>query len=188
MDQNENKEVEVEETEDIEDVSEDIEESDTTDWKAEALKARGIAKRYETKFKKLQEKPVAEAKTVEEKKVEKKGFDYGEKAYLRSSGIEPSEFDFVYEVMSNTGKPMEDVLESKYFQAELKERRDAKASKEALPSGSKRSGQVARDSVEYWLAKGELPPPDQRELRTKVVNARIKQQQDQSTFTDNPVV
>lgn len=112
---------------------------------------------------------------------------YGELAYLTAKGIESDdEIDLVKTVMKDTGKSLKDVVSSKYFQAELKEMRDEKTAKAAVPSSSKRSSSPARDSVEYWLNKGELPPASDTELRRKVVNARIERERS-SHFTDNPV-
>ena len=85
----------------------------------------------------------------------------------------------VKEIMSNTGKSLDQVLESKYFTAELNEMREMKKSQDAIPSNSKRSSQSGKDTVEYWLAKGELP--EDRELRSKVVKAKWK-----SSSTVNP--
>ncbi len=169
---------------------------DTTDWKAKAQeshdalkKAQGMAKRFQTKLKKLGDpKPAPASDPKPNATPEKKGFDYAEKAYLKSSGIDATEFDLVKEVMEATGKDIDGVLGSKYFQADLKERREAKASDGATPSGSKRAGNSTRDSVDYWIAKGELPPLDQPDLRRKVVNAKIKAAKDSSHFTKTPVV
>lgn len=115
--------------------------------------------------------------------------DYGQKAFLVANGVKDAEeVALVQTVMKDTGKTLEQVLESKYFQAELKEMRDAKATADATPNGTKRSGQSARDTVEYWLAKGELPPADQVKLRRDVVNARMKAESSGNPFTSNPVV
>ncbi len=131
----------------------------------------------------LVEKPQPQPKADQ-----KKGFDYAEKAYLKSEGVDKADFDFVKEVMDSTGKTLDQVLESKYFQAELKERKDLRMTEAATPSGSKRAGNTTRDQVEYWIQKGELPPADQVQLRRDVVNARMKQEKDKSQFTDTPVV
>lgn len=111
------------------------------------------------------------------------GLDYGQKAFLVANGIKgKEETELVQEVMAATGKSLEDVIESKYFQAELKERRDAKSAQDALPTQSKRSAAPARDGVDYWLSKGELPPKDQVELRRKVLNAKITKAKNGSKF------
>lgn len=164
-------------------------EEDNTDWKALAQRNAGIAKRNATRLAKMKTAANAKVETPAEKVIQtKKGFDYAEKAFLKSNGISADEYEFVQEVMQGTGKSLDDVLESKYFQAELKEKRDLKASKDAIPSGSKRASPTTRDSVEYWLAKGELPPRDQSELRSKVVKAKIAAAKKGSQFSDNPIV
>jgi len=177
--------LELEEPEDAPEITEG--EEDTTDYKALAIKNAGIAKRNKTKLEKLKLKNAerrGEEKAIE--KQNKQGFDYAEKAYLKASQIAPDEFSLVEDAMKATGKSLDEVLDSKWFQAELKEQRDAKASKDAVPSGTKRSNTTSRDSVEYWIAKGELPK-DNPELARKVVNARIKADTG-SVFSKNPVV
>lgn len=112
------------------------------------------------------EKPTSKAKKSED-------FDYGQKAFLIANGLGKGEFDLVKEIMSDTGKSIEDVLESKYFKAELKERRDAVTVREATPT-SKRPSSSPASSVDFWINKGELPPADQIALRREVVNEKIK--------------
>jgi len=165
--ENENIE-EVEEIEELPEVEEGQE--DSTDYKAAFEKAQGMAKRFQTKLKKLAETPApkAEVKPPVEKSDE---LDYGQKAYLVANDIKSAdEIKLVQTVMKDTGKTLEQVLESKYFQAELKEKRDLKATDEATPTNSKRSNQGVKDSVDYWIAKGELP--EDRELKMKVIAAR----------------
>lgn len=114
--------------------------------------------------------------------------DYGQEAYLIANGIkEQDEIDLARDAMVSTGKSLKEVLAGKYFQSELKEMREEKAAKAAIPSGGNRSGQTASNSVEYWLQKGELPPANMPKLRQDVVNARIKKESNESVFTSNPV-
>ncbi len=185
---------EVEELEDLPKVEEG--EEDFTDWKAEALKRDGIARRFKTKTEKLIEKlkeasaPKPEPPKVEAKPEEKKeGLDRIDRAVLRTEKIvSEDEVKLVEDIMKETGKTVEQVLESKYFLTELQSLRDTKTSADAIPKGINRSSQSARDSVDYWIAKGELPPRDQVELRRKVVNAKMQTEKDKSQFTDNPIV
>jgi hypothetical protein len=157
-------------------------EEDTTDYKALAEKNAGIAKRLQTKLDKAKKQEVKEV-------VKESGLDRIDRAVLRAEKITaPEELDLVESIMKETGKSLEDVLETKYFQSELKEMRETKASKDAVPSGTRRSSQSARDTVDYWVSKGELPPIDQVELRRKVVNARMQTEKSKSQFTDNPIV
>lgn len=50
--------------------------------------------------------------------------------------------------------------------------RKAKADEAATPSSQSRANVNTKDSVDYWIAKGELPPSDQVELRQKVVRKK----------------
>jgi len=128
-------------------------------------------------------------KDKEEEKSDKSDeLGYGEKAFLVASGIKGTEeMDLVKQIAKETGKSLESVIESKYFQAELKEMRELKTSKDAQLKTNRRGNDSSKDTVDYWLAKGELPPSDQRELRQKVVNARMKNEGSGSPFTKNPI-
>ena len=187
------KENEEEVVENIEDIVEtqDDDGNDTTDWKALAQenqefakKNQGIAKRYKTKYTKLKKEPdpVIETKPdPKEKKSDPSELDYAKKAYLVANGIKGSkETELIQKVLSESGKTVDEVLESKYFQAELNELRELNKTDDALPKGSKRTGQSAQDTVDYWIAKGELPTD--RKLRQDVVNARIAKETNKSVF------
>lgn len=183
---------EVDET--IEDLPE-IEEGqeDTTDYKALAQKMQGMAKRFQTRMKKLSEKAAEakpEAKTeVKADKGKQEVLDRIDRAVLSVKGItEPEEIELVERRKAETGRPLEDLLDSSWFKQELKELRDSNLSFTAMPKGSRRSGQAARDSVEYWIQKGELPPRNQVQLRRDVVNAKMHRQKQGNVFTDDPVV
>lgn len=170
---------------------------DATDWKAVAEKNHGIATRLKTKLDK--QKAAKEAagdpgkkdnggKDPADPSAKKGELDRMDKAILRMEKITDSkEIELVQSVMKDTGKDLESVLGMKYFQAELKEMRELAKTEEATPQGSKRSGTSTRDTVDYWLAKGDLPPLDQPELRRKVVNAKIAKQKAGSQFSANPI-
>ena len=116
--------------------------------------------------------------------------DRADKAFLVASGIKGSEeFALVQQIMKDTGKDLDSIIESRHFQADLKDLRDKRAASDALPKGPNRTKNSTADSVEYWIQKGELPPntPENRELRQKVVNARLKKSTDNKQFTDTAV-
>lgn len=152
----------------------------------EARVAR-LKRQYERELKKLSktdEKPESKEKATKSGEV-----GYAEKAFLYATGIKGGEeVALVQEFMANTGKSLEDVVDSKFFQAELKEMRDSKASSDAVPKGSKRSTSTTKDSVDYWLAKGELPEntSENQELRRKVVNARYDRESQTNKFSGSP--
>jgi len=171
---------------------------DTTDWKAiaqerqEALtKMQGMTKRFQTKLKKLAEAPKSQGDVQKQnagQDSQNKGFDYAQKAYLKASGIAQDEFSLIEEAMKGTGMDIDGVLGSKWFQSALKEQRELKATGDATPSPTKRAGNQTRNDVDYWIAKGELPPADQPKLRQQVVNAKIAAEKAKNQFTDNAVV
>lgn len=155
------------------------------DWKAKFEESEGLRRRAVKDLDKYKNSDPAPNKAPSKSS----DLDYGQKAFLIANGVKGTEeIDLVKTVMANTGKSLDDVLESKYFQAELKEMRDAKTFQDAVPDGSKRSNQSASSTVEYWIAKGELPPASERELRKEVVNARLKSDTNKNQFTDTPVV
>lgn len=122
------------------------------------------------------EKPSKSSKKANE-------FDYSEKAYLAANGIKgQAEFNLAKDWIANTGKTLDDLIENKYFQQELKDFRETLNTANATPTTSKRSTSSTRDTVDYWLAKpfGELP--ESFELRKKVVEARRKQDKSVSPF------
>lgn len=109
--------------------------------------------------------------------------DLGEKAYLAVNGIKtPDEIAFVQKLKKETGKDVESLLGSTYFQSELREFKEKAASDKATPTGSKRSSNSSIDSVEYWIAKDELPPASEVELRRKVVNAKMGKEKPTGVF------
>lgn len=182
-------EAEVEDVADVAEITPTVDEdgNDTTDWKAVAemnrdlaLKNRGIAQRFKTKFEKAKETPAK----PDEKDPPKSdigdslGDSLGEKAFLAVNGIKGSdELDFVKKMKKETGRSTEDLLDSTYFQTELKDFREKKSTEKATPTGSKRSSNSSANTVEYWLAKDELPPVSETQLRRDVVNARMNKEE-----------
>lgn len=183
-------ELEVEEIDEIVETN-DEDGNDLTDWKALALKNQGIAKRNKTKFEKAKEllKVNAEKKPELPEKKEKKEFDYGELAYIEAKGFSNEEdVAYIEKTTKESGKSLKELLSTNWFKADLKERQEIRASKNAIPEGTKRSGGGAKDQVEYWIAKGELPPADQKELRRKVINAKIDTGKARNKFAPNSIV
>lgn len=124
------------------------------------------------------------------KKSKSGSLDYSQKAFLASiAGVKTQEeYAFVQDMLETTGQPLDSLIESNYFKFELKGFREQKAVETATPSSGKRTTSPTRDTVEYWIAKDELPPADQVELRRKVVNAKMAKEGSGSPFSDTPVV
>lgn len=135
---------------------------------------------YKAKEEKAEEKP-ADGKESK--------LDYGQKAYLTANDIKAKdEQALALRIMTETTQELEDILTGPYFKAELKALREKNAAEDADP-GNRRSKASSPSSVEYWIAKGGLPPDtaDNRDLRTKIVNARMRKEKDGSHFTDHAV-
>lgn len=139
----------------------------------------GSFKRELKEFKKPKETPKEETPS----ETKQTSSDLGEKAYLIANGVKGAdEIAFVQKMKKETGKDVESLLESTYFQTEFKDFKEKKATANATPTGSKRSSNSSVDTVEYWIAKGEMPPADQRQLREAVVNARMKKEESKGQF------
>ncbi len=181
----------IDSNEDVVDVADIVETkddagNDTTDWKAIALerteaarKNKGIAQRYKTKVEKSKEKPDADPIPQNEPTSN----DLGEKAFLAVNGIKSAdEVAFFKKMKKETGKDAEALLDSTYFQTEFKDFKEKNASSSATPNGGSRSNNSSNNTVEYWLAKGELPPASEVQLRRDVVNARMKKEENKGVF------
>lgn len=167
----ENQEEEVIVTNEVEETEEE-----TIDWKAKYEAEEGRRKRLETKLSKATtETKVTTPSTSGE-------FDYSQKAFLKASGISGDEMKLARDFMLNTGKSLDEVVENKYFMAELNETRELKKTQDATPMGSKRTGASSMDSVDYWLAKDEMPPAGNVALQREWVNAKMKKEQTKGKF------
>lgn len=176
LEQDENETQEVESTEEISEETTNQSETsheDEKDWKAEALKYKAILDRNKDKNK------------PDTKELSKKSDDFGYdvKAYLKTSGIDSKEFDFVKTEMKQSGlKDIDSLLDNDYFKARLEKFRADKKTVEATPSGN-RSGGVPTDSVEYWASKPlEEVPAD---MRIKVVNHQLHKEKTKGVFYNN---
>lgn len=93
---------------------------------------------------------------------------------LKENGLTDAE-----EIELITGKAKElgidplKLVKDGYADTMLKNHRQAKANELANPSTQSRGGVNATDSVDYWIAKGELPPANKVELRRQVVNKKM---------------
>lgn len=156
----------------FEEEAEQAETQETTEEKPKET-PEAKEKRLERQLAQLRKKMGKEEPKKEEPKEKKNGLDRLDKAILRVEKITAEdEVALVEDIMRETGKDVEAVLASKYFQAELKAMREDQAIKDATPTGTKRSNQLSRNDVDYWIAKGELPK-DNPELARKVVNAKM---------------
>lgn len=164
--------------------------NDVTDYKSLALEQNRLAKENEGLYKRFQGKyhrlknPKAEPGKQVIKSEEKPGLDYGQKAFLNANGIKGADAIKLAEDYLASGKyTLDSLIENKHFQNDLKDLMDDKAAKEAIPNNTRGSGSgSAKDSVDYWLNKGEMPPVDKPLLRQQYVNARYAKEKGGSPF------
>ena len=145
--------------------NEDEEEQGVEYWKAEALKNKAILDRNKQK--------------KETKPTPSDELGYDVKAYLKTSGINANEFDFVKAELKASGKDLDSLLESKYFQENLEQHRALNNTANAVVKGKRNTG-VATDSVEYWAGKDFAEVP--LDMRGKVLAHRENSEKTRGTF------
>lgn len=128
---------------------------------------------------------VSEPKPKEEKPTD---LDSGLKALWRSyAQIEGAdEWALVKQEMKNSGiQDPEELSRNVYFKQKLDGLRATKANATAADEGS-RGTATSKNTVEYWLAKDELPPKELgSELREKYVEAKRNKGKNQKMFFDD---
>lgn len=169
------------EAENLDSTTEETETIDSQNDETEETTKEKYSEREKQLYARLK---VAEAKLkagVPPKNAETKSDDFGYdvKAFLKASGINSSEFDFVKQEMKRSNMSVDSLLENEYFQAGLAKHRALAKTAEATPKGE-RSGGVPTDSVEYWMSKPLEEVP--HDMRIKVVNARLDQENRKGIF------
>lgn len=92
---------------------------------------------------------------------------------LKDNGIsENDEVDIILKEAKDLGVEPLVLVKKGLTDGLLAKHRKAKADELATPGTSSRATASTKDSAEYWVAKGELPPADQVELRRKVVKKK----------------
>ena len=117
--------------------------------------------------------------------------DYGQMALLRQEGIKGAgETALFKEIMSETGKDVLATLDSSYFKTRLAEFRETQESTNAIPRGTKRSGQTGTTDLDVAYAKfkdtGELP----QDFKTRVAikNKVVAEEADKNMFSGPSVI
>lgn len=130
-------------------------------------------------------------KKLEKTSKKSKDFDYGEKAFLNSNGIKGvEEIGFVRDIMDKTGLSLDEIVTDEYAQSKLKSYREARATAQAIPSGTKRSSGAYKDSVEYHLEKYEAGSMNLMDMpfdmREKVFKAKMAKEKAKGMFSFKP--
>ena len=80
--------------------------------------------------------------------------------------------DFVKQFAKATNTTIAEAFKMDELQTVLTKRNEKRVSALAIPEGTRRGAAPARDDVDYWIAKGELPADS--DLRRKVVMEKVK--------------
>lgn len=121
------------------------------------------------------EKPTEiESKKAPTGKPSESDLNYGEKAFLKTYGIQGSdELALVKNFVSRTGDDLDTIVSDDIFLGKLNNLRQARESANAIPKGKNRSGQTGITDIDLAVAKyketGELPTDFA--TRNKVVDA-----------------
>lgn len=169
------------------------EETPDVNWEAKFKEQQGINKRLKTKLAKKDETPPTEEKPPVKKADSKSDEeDYAQLSYMSQHGIDTNsddQIDFVKKTMKLSGLSLKDVLKEDFLKKGIKEIADNKTVEVATPSNSKRGQSTSgKNSVEYWLKKGDRALPEDRDLRIKVVNARLDKMKNKDIFANQSVI
>lgn len=174
-----------------EDFSQEQLDSDDFDWKAEAQKLKGIAKRRATQLLKAKEALAKANEKIEQKPQNKETkpdtalLERLDKMALQVAGIkEADEIELFNKWKEQTSREADDIISNSIFQKELEELRTAKANQIATSNikGEKGDSGVT-NTPEYWRAKatkgtdGQLLFPEEmpRKMYTKVLDLLAKE-------------
>jgi hypothetical protein len=152
----------------VEELEDEPEDSDTTDWKAK-YKEQGIRTRERTKSLKDE---IAALKAKPEVKT-----DDGllRKVSLKMAGITADdEKELADAIQKKTGLDWDSLVEDDYFKSKLETLRTTKANADATADIKGSGSGGAKNTVEYYLAKGEAPIHDKK-LHSEYVQAKLKE-------------
>lgn len=107
---------------------------------------------------------------------------------LKASSIsEQDEIDMALRWKERTGLDLDEILSDDIFQAKLKDLRDKKSIEQATASAGKGGGGTnqAKNTPEYWIAKGVPPTAEQvpdRKARATIARAMMSASKSSKTF------
>ena len=166
-------------------------------WKEKAIDQE-TGKTYKELYEESLKTPKVDTtvtKAEDKKTLDPKNFDYGELAFYNTktgvNRIESNEdLEFLQQTMQETGKSQNSILESNWFQSELKERQESRASINAIPKSRNRVGEPSYDETEMAYAKfqetGTLP--EDLATRIKVKNKLVEAKRNEGMFSGPSVI
>lgn len=134
-------------------------------------------------------KPKEEPKETEKapEKPQSDEVDYKEltlKSFLKGEGVaHPDDQKIVRDEAKRLSLPIDEVIGMEHIKTKLEAAKEARTAQSGMVKGKGRGSGTTQNDVDYWVAKGELPPD--QELAEKVVDAKIKKEQSGKMFSDD---
>ena len=117
--------------------------------------------------------------------------DYARLAFLEQRGLkDPDDQKLVQDEAERLKMPLTDVLNMEHIKSKLKDSNDQREAQAGMPKGKGKPGSSGgQHDVDYWLAKGKKEDgtyhtPDDPELASKIIDARVKKEEQGNKFSD----
>jgi hypothetical protein len=156
---------------------------------ARAKKAEGFEQDSEGKWVKVEKPQPPEAKPEEKKPNEPDYLDKIDKLTLKSEGIShPDDQKIVLAEAKRLNLSVEEIVGMEHIKAKLKTASEQREAEAGMPDGKGKPSGTNKSSVEYWVDKknpdGTYKTPDDPELATKVIDARVHKEEVSSMFDE----
>lgn len=114
--------------------------------------------------------------------------DYAKLGFLNSVQVNnPDDQKMVMDEASRLKLPLTDVLQMEHVKTRLEANKNQRLSQEGMPNGKGRKDGTTKGEVEYYIQHPDEVPED-LELHEKVINARMKKIENDSKFSNVPVI
>jgi len=118
---------------------------------------------------------------------EKQEVDYSKLAYLNSVDVRhPDDQKAIMDEAERLKLSLTDVLNMPHMKEQLRQAKNQREVEEGMPKGDGTSGAKTKGDVDYWVNKtdknGNYVTPQDPELASKVINARIQKESSSSMF------
>ena len=158
---------------------------------AESTKLKKEAEAVESSNKDLKAEAETETPKKEEQSDEPDYKDKIDKLTLKTEGVTHSDdVKIVTDEAKRLDLPVEEVLGMEHIKSKLGEAKTQREAEAGMPDSSGKTSGGNKSSVDYWVNKTDKngmyknPPGNDVEFNNKVIDARIKQKQDGSKFSD----
>lgn len=113
-----------------------------------------------------------------------RALELSQKALLTSLGFrENEEQEYILDEAKRLDKDISEIVNDSYQKSKLKDMKDERKTKDGMPKGKGKSGEVEKD-VDYWVKKGEMPTHDPA-LAEKVIAAKEAKDSSNKPFSDD---